>query len=86
LSSQRPVGVHSSGFGPYPLFERVHAVLSAVQQGLIHEVVVVLDAERMEGKRGWEGLMERGKTCQRVGEGWTEGGIVGSTDGLTEEE
>jgi hypothetical protein len=69
LSSQRPVGVHSGGFGPYPLLERVHAVLCAVQQGLIHKVVVVLDGERIEGKRGWEGLMERGKRCERVREG-----------------
>jgi hypothetical protein len=37
-----------------------------VQQGLIHKVVVVLDGERIEGKRGWEGLMERGKRCERV--------------------
>jgi hypothetical protein len=38
-----------------------------VQQGLIHKVVVVLDGERIEGKRGWERLMERGKSVSESG-------------------
>ena len=57
LPSEGSVGVHSGRFRPDSLLKGVHAVLGAVQQGLIHEVVVVLERENGEGRRD-EGRME----------------------------
>ena len=61
LPSEGSVGVHSGRFRPDSLLKGVHAVLGAVQQGLIHEVVVVLQRERMEKEGGTRGEWKRMK-------------------------
>lgn len=42
--------VNSDGFGSDSFLEAVHAVLSAVQERLVHEVVVMLIRREGEGE------------------------------------
>lgn len=44
--------VNSDGFGSDSFLEAVHAVLGAVQERLVHEVVVMLMEKKGEGERG----------------------------------
>ena len=44
--------VNSNGFGSNSFLEAVHAVLGAVQERLVHEVVVMLMERERERERG----------------------------------
>jgi hypothetical protein len=52
------------GFGSDSFLEAVHAVLGAVQERLVHEVVVMLMERKGEGERG-VCVWERGRGRER---------------------